>query len=307
VVYATMSKFGIACNVISYNTIIDACARCGSMDKVPKLLEDMRNSKLEPDLVTYSTLVKGYSLGGNITHAFKILDEMKAAKHLKPDEIMCNSLLEGCARERRVDLALSLLEEMKAFGIAPSNCTLSILVKLLGRSQRLEDAFKAVSELSINHGLRPNIQVYTCLIQACFHNHRLDKAMEVKATMDAEPSCHPDEKACSVLLRGCLDAKALPEALNITRSAYALQNTDKRARAPGVEGQLLSELFTHLSSGTAAQQDASKSLAAELKLRHGIDAASLPKYQAKGQGKGGPRAGVKGTGPRNATGVSRRA
>merc|ERR1719265_2324888 len=204
---------------------------------------------------------------------------MKATRNLKPDEIMCNSLLEGCAREQRVDLALNLLEQMKAFGIAPSNCTLSILVKLLGRSQRLDDAFKVVSELSIHHGFRPNIQVYTCLIQACLYNRRLDKAMEVQATMDAEPSCHPDEKACSVLLKGCLDAKALREALNVARSAYALQNTAGRARAPGVEGHLLSELYTRLSAGTAAQQDAGKSLAADLKLKRGVDVASLPKYQ----------------------------
>jgi len=304
-VYAEMSKLNIACNVISYNTIIDACARCGAMEKVPKLLEDMGKINLEPDLVTFSTLVKGYSTAGNVSRAFKILEDMKTTRNLKPDEIMCNSLLEGCAREQRVDLALSLLEQMKEFGVAPSNCTLSILVKLLGRSQRLDDAFKVVSELSIHYGFRPNIQVYTCLIQACLHNRRLDKAMEVKAAMDAEPSCHPDEKACSVLLKGCLDARAFQEALNVTRSAYALHSADKRARAPGVEGHLLSELCAHLSSGNAAQQDAAKSLATDLRLRHGLDVASLPKYQAKGQGKGGPRAGVKASGPRTAKGAGR--
>merc|ERR1719213_1517394 len=250
------------------------------MDRAPKLLKDMRESNLEPDLVTYSTLVKGYSLAGEINRAFEILEEMKTTGHLKPDEIMCNSLLECCAREHRVDLALSLLEQMKAFGVAPSNCTLSILVKLLGRSQRLDDAFKVVSELSIHHGFRPNIQVYTCLIQACLHNRRLDKAMEVHSTMAAEPSCHPDEKAFSVLVKGCLDAGALNEALNVTRVAYALESTEKpKKRAPGVEEHLLSELCSRLSSGTAAQRDGAKSLVADLKLRHGVDVASLPKYQ----------------------------
>lgn len=305
-VYNEMSKLNIACNVISYNTIIDACARCGAMDRVPKLLEDMRKKNLEADLVTYSTLVKGYSLAGDVSHAFKVLEDMKATRNLKPDEIMCNSLLEGCAREQRVDLALSLLEQMKAFGVSPSNCTLSILVKLLGRSQRLDDAFKVVSELSIHHGFRPNIQVYTCLIQACLYNRRLDKAMEVQATMDAEPSCHPDEKACSVLLKGCLDAGALQEALKVTRSAYALQSTDKRARVPGVEGHLLSELCARLSLGNVAQQDAAKSLAADLKCRHGLDVASLPKYQ-KNTWKGAQKTGMRAAAPRSTKGACRRA
>merc|ERR1719235_1896718 len=298
-VYNEMSKLNIACNVISYNTIIDACARCGAMDRVPKLLEDMRKKNLEADLVTYSTLVKGYSLAGDVSHAFKVLEDMKATRNLKPDEIMCNSLLEGCAREQRVDLALSLLEQMKAFGVSPSNCTLSILVKLLGRFQRLDDAFKVVSELSVLFRFRPNIQVYTCLIQACLHNRRLDKAMEVKRTMDAEPSCRPDEKANSVLLKGCLDAGALNEALNVTRSAYALQNTDTKARAPGVEEHLLSELWSRLLSGTSVQQEAAQSLAADLKQCHKIDVASLPKYHKNNAWKGASRAGAKATNQRN--------
>jgi pentatricopeptide repeat protein len=275
------------------------------MDRVPKLLEDMRQSNLQADLVTYSTLVKGYSLDGKISQAFKILDEMKTIKHLKPDEIMCNSLLEGCAREHRVDLALSLLEQMKEFGIAPSNCTLSILVKLLGRSQRLDDAFNVVSELSINHGFRPNIQVYTCLIQACLHNRRLDKAMEVKQTLDAEPSCHPDQKANSVLLKGCLDAGALNEALKVTRSAYA-QSKDKKRAAPGVEEHLLSELCSRLSSGTSAQQEAGQSLAADLKQFNNVDVASLPKYHKSNAWKGASRAGPKAANQRNVQASSRR-
>merc|ERR1719213_636908 len=277
------------------------------MDRAPKLLKDMRESNLEPDLVTYSTLVKGYSLAGEINRAFEILEEMKTTGHLKPDEILCNSLLEGCAREHRVDLALSLLEKMKEFGVAPSNCTLSILVKLLGRSQKLDEAFKVVSELSIHYGFRPNIQVYTCLIQACFHNRRLDRAMEVHATMEAEPSCHPDEKAFSVLVKGCLDAGALPEALKVVRSAYGFGATTKSPSTPGVEGSLVSELCNRLSSGTTAQQDAGQTLTNELKSRHGIDVTALPKHQKAATWKGGQRSGgVKPQHQRNMYGANRR-
>jgi pentatricopeptide repeat protein len=307
-VYAEMSKLGIACNVISYNTIIDACARCGAMERVPTVLEDMRKNGVEADLVTYSTLVKGYSLAGNVSHGFKVLEEMKSNKNLKPDEILCNSLLEGCAREHRVDLALSLLEQMKELGVASSNCTLSILVKLLGRSQKLDEAFKVVSELSIHYGFRPNIQVYTCLIQACFHNRRLDKAMEVHATMEAEPSCHPDEKAFSVLVKGCLDAGALPEALKVVRSAYGFGATTKSPSTPGVEGSLVSELCNRLSSGSTAQQDAGQTLTKELKSRHGIDVTALPKHQKMATWKGGQRSGgVKPQHQRNMHGANRRA
>merc|ERR1719152_802076 len=110
--------------------MIDACARCWSMDRVPQLLEHMRKEGVEPDLVTYSSLVKGYCLAGDVRRGFKVLEEMKSSGKVLPDEIMYNVLLDGCAREGLVEEALRLLECMQDGSITPSNHTLSILVKL---------------------------------------------------------------------------------------------------------------------------------------------------------------------------------
>merc|ERR1719253_1588984 len=104
------------------------------MDRVPQLLQDMKASKVEPDIITYSTIVKGYCQAGDVDRAFEVLEEMKRDSKFAPDEILYNSLLDGCAKQHRVDEALSLLEDMKASGTAPSNYTLSILVKLMGRA-----------------------------------------------------------------------------------------------------------------------------------------------------------------------------
>merc|ERR1719453_411960 len=102
------------------------------MDRAGQLLEDMRSSCVEPDIITYSTLVKGYCLEGDIDRGFAVLGELKKDDKLSADEIMYNSLLDGCAKQQRVDDALRVLAEMQAEGVTPSNYTLSILVKLLG-------------------------------------------------------------------------------------------------------------------------------------------------------------------------------
>merc|ERR1719428_417500 len=150
--------------------MLDACAKCCTMSRATQLLEDMRSSLVEPDIITYSTLVKGYCLEGDIDRGFAVLEEMKKDEKLAPDEIMFNSLLDGCAKHHRVDDALRILEEMPGVGVTPSNYTLSILVKLLGRARRLGQAFRIVEDLSTQHGFLPNVQVYTCLVQACVHN-----------------------------------------------------------------------------------------------------------------------------------------
>merc|ERR1719463_260892 len=146
-VLAEMRKNGVPCNTITYNTMIDACARCGCMDKVPQLLEEMKRDHVELDVITYSTLVKGYCHAGDVDKAFKVLDEMKSDGKLSPDEILYNSLLDGCAKQCRVDDAVRLLEDMRDCGVVPSNFTLSIMVKLMGRARRLDEAFQLVDEL----------------------------------------------------------------------------------------------------------------------------------------------------------------
>merc|ERR1719298_316743 len=169
-VYTEMRTREVQCNTITYNTMLDACARCSSMDRVSQILEDMKACNVEPDIITYSTIVKGYCQSGDVDRAFKVLEDMKRDSKFAPDEILYNSLLDGCAKQHRVEEALRLLDDMKASGVAPSNYTLSILVKLLGRARRLNQAFAIVEEMCSAHGIRANIQVYTCLMQACIYN-----------------------------------------------------------------------------------------------------------------------------------------
>merc|ERR1719238_1160417 len=131
-VYAEMKEREIACNTISYNTMLDACAKCGAMDRVPELLEDMKASRprVEPDVITYSTIVKGYCMSGDVDKAFEVLSEMKRDGKHAADEILYNSLLDGCAKQHRLDDALRLLDDMQDASVVPSNYTLSIMVKL---------------------------------------------------------------------------------------------------------------------------------------------------------------------------------
>merc|ERR1740130_1600925 len=140
------------------------------------------------------------------------------ASGLQPDEIMYNLLLDGCSKEGMVNEALKLLQTMQSTGIKPSNHTLSILVKLLGRARRLDEVFKLVEDLTTRHGFQPNIQVYTTLMQACLNNRKLDRAMQVHDRMVSDAACRPDEKAYSVLVRGCLQANGVDEALRALRA-----------------------------------------------------------------------------------------
>lgn len=253
--YEEMRAKEIPCNTITYNTMLNAFAKCGDMHKVPKLLEDMKtaNPPVEPDIVTYSTMVKGFCAAGDVDRGMKLLHEMKDEGKLIPDEVMFNSLLDGCARQHRLDDATKLLEDMKQAGVSPSNYTLSIMVKLLGRGRRLNQAFSMVKSVCQEHGFRANVQVYTCLIQACFHNRQTAKALALHDQVVQE-GCAFDQKAYVVLARGCLMAGAADKAAAVIRCAHHVPGhglQQCQGRAPGVDARCLEEVLVKLSPDAA--------------------------------------------------------
>merc|ERR1719310_2424365 len=176
---------------------------------------------VEPDMITYSTLMKAYCTSGDLDMALNLLQDVETGTQFAPDEVMYNSLLDGCAKQNRMDDALNLLSKMKLAGIAPSNYTVSIMIKLLGRQRRLNQAFAMVNGLVKDQGVKPNIQVYTCLMQACFSNKQLGKALAVHDQC-VDSGCTLDEKAYVSLASGCIQARAPDMAVEVVRCAFAL-------------------------------------------------------------------------------------
>merc|ERR1719183_2360421 len=255
-VFEEMKDMGIACNTVSYNTMLDANARTGKMDRADELFRDMIASGVSPDVITYSTLVKGYCRAGDIDQGFQVLRDMVKGGVHEPDEILYNSLLDGCAKQHRVDDALKLVEDMHKHNVRPSNFTLSILVKLLGRSRRLNQAFAMVEETCKRFDLQANIHVYTCLIYACFQNRQMPRALQLHDSMITEAGIEPDERTYAVLARGCLGAGSIEKAANVVRAAYRLnpQGLSMPQRAPGVEMRALEEVMNALSASPNAER-----------------------------------------------------
>merc|ERR1719329_1089253 len=270
--YEEMKTNDIQPNNITYNTVLNAFAQGGAMQRVPALLQDMKAAvpPAEPDMITYSTIIKGYCNSGSLDRALEILAEVKSDGKFTPDEVVYNSLLDGCAKEHRPNDALKLLDEMKATGVAPSNYTLSMLIKLMGRCRKLTQCFSIVEDLSREYGLKLNIQVYTCLIQACFNNRQAAKAVTLHQKMIDEGLC-PDEMTYSALVKGCLQASLVDKAVELTKYAHGIGAPQGKCSPPGINSRCQDELDHFLGEVKA------KVLQAEL---------AEAKHCSKGQGKG---------------------
>jgi len=221
-VYQEMLEVKVKFSIVTFNTMVDACSRCNEMSRIPELLRSMVSQGIEPNLITYSAILKGYCQENRLDEAFELMEGMVQTTQFKPDEIMYNTLLDGCARQGLYDRGTKLLAEMVRAGVNPSNFTLSVLVKLCSRAKRLDRAFEMIQEITSKYGFRPNVHVYTNLIQACIQNKDLRRAFEVLERLIKE-SIRPDVRTYSLLLRACVSCGQAQEAAGLMRAAIGLR------------------------------------------------------------------------------------
>merc|ERR1719199_867437 len=250
--YEEMRGDPMTCNLVTYNPLIDACARVGDVSKAAKLFKDMCERGVDPDLITYSTVIKAYAVQGDLEQAIQLFTLMRK-RGIKPDAILFNSILDCCARKQMRTLAEQVLHDMEEANVAPSNFTLSILVKLYGRGGDVERALEICEAYPAKYGFEMNTTVYTCLMTTCITNNRLKEALELFKTMKGKKNALPDARAYTTIIEGCLRKGDLEAAVRLVDDAMCLDG------APGLSGgapcvQLEAETIEHVLLGISRQQ-----------------------------------------------------
>jgi len=77
-------------NIVVYNAILDCCVQCGDYEKMHSIYKDLKHksntSNIFADLITYSTLIKGYAKSKNVAKMMKIYDFLQKKRREKRDK-----------------------------------------------------------------------------------------------------------------------------------------------------------------------------------------------------------------------------
>ncbi len=67
-------------NNVTFNSLLDCCVRCNNIGKASQIFNEMKNSSttndfsVKPDLISYSTMIKGFCREKNIEQALVMLN-----------------------------------------------------------------------------------------------------------------------------------------------------------------------------------------------------------------------------------------
>eukprot|EP00929_Paragymnodinium_shiwhaense_P008277 TRINITY_DN112225_c0_g1_i1.p1 TRINITY_DN112225_c0_g1~~TRINITY_DN112225_c0_g1_i1.p1 ORF type:complete len:665 (-),score=176.59 TRINITY_DN112225_c0_g1_i1:62-2056(-) len=178
-VFDIMTKDGCPMNTVLYTTLIKGFAREQKVGDAMRIYERMqRDRNVQPDLITFSILLKANCDAGRLDSALELLDTMLKSG-LRPDEVIFNNLLTGCAKQANAELAQRLYNDMVSSGIRPSNATFSIMIRLYSQCKMLDEAVEMLQTQPHRHKVEVELRLFSQLIQSCIRARQGRRAVEV--------------------------------------------------------------------------------------------------------------------------------
>ncbi|KAJ1685564.1 hypothetical protein LUZ63_016954 [Rhynchospora breviuscula] len=174
-----------------YTVLIYGWCRTSQLDRATKLLDEMIDRGIEPNIVTYNTLLNGICrhvslhpetrFDRTIKSAEELLMEMRR-RGIQPDVTSYSIVLHVYSRAHKPELTLCKFRAMKEQGISPSIATYTSVVKCLTSCGRLEDAYELLDEMS-NNGIQPAPATYNCFFKEYFGRKDVNTALNLYQKM----------------------------------------------------------------------------------------------------------------------------
>ncbi|CAA6657314.1 unnamed protein product [Spirodela intermedia] len=219
-------------DVILYNVTLKVMRKCRSWDGAESLLKEMLEKGVEPDNVTFSTIISSARVCNLPEKAVQWFERM-GEFDCRPDDVTYSAMIDAMAREekRRLDPvtfstvikvystsnnfdgALNVYEEMKALGVKPNLITYNTLLDAMGRAGRPWQVKTIYREMESN-GFSPNRATYAALVRAYSRARYPEDALRVYREMKGK-GVELNVVLCNTLLAMCADLGYVDEAVEI--------------------------------------------------------------------------------------------
>lgn len=217
----------VALNIIVFNAILDCCVECFDIEMMKKIYEDLRQRAVideaypQPDLITYSTVIKGYAKVRDSSKVLDIFYYLCGRDDLVLDEIIFCSVLDALLKTDRMSEALSILEQMKTAQIPKTNASYSILIKIFSKLNEIEKAVEIYNEM-ISTKIQPSLITYTSIIQILIKTKRVVNAIQIFEEI-LQNKIKPDQVLFNVIINGCVLNGRLEEGCKFLLEAFKLE------------------------------------------------------------------------------------
>lgn len=181
---------GLDPGVVGYNAMIKGFCKFGMMSDALSCLKEMKKRNHHPDGYTYSTIIDGYVKQHNLDAAPEIFKQM-VKQRCRPNVITYTSLINGFCRKGDTNGAVKTFVEMQSRGVEPNVVTYSILIGNFCKEGKLAKA-ASVFELMLRKKCSPNDVTFHYLLNGFTNIAPAAISKEVNESQEKEKSSFLD-------------------------------------------------------------------------------------------------------------------
>lgn len=172
-----VDKAGFSWIVSLNNALIDMYSRCGDVSLARLVFESMAEKK---SIVSWTSMIAGLAMYGHGEEAIRLFNEMTESG-VTPDKISFVSLLYACSHAGLIREGEDYFSKMKrVYNIEPEIEHYGCMVDLYGRSGKLQKAYSFICQMPVP----PTAVVWRTLLGACSSHGDTELAEEVKKRLN---------------------------------------------------------------------------------------------------------------------------
>ncbi|XP_010495770.1 PREDICTED: pentatricopeptide repeat-containing protein At5g46680 [Camelina sativa] len=186
------------------NICLDSLCKFRNLEKAESLLVDGIRLGVLPNVITYNTLIKGYSRFVGIDEAYAVTRRMREAG-IEPDVATYNSLISGAAKQLMLNRVLQLFDEMLHSGLSPDMWSYNTLMSCYFKLGKHGEAFRILNEDIELAGLVPGVDTYNILLDALCKSGHTGNAIELFKHLRTRVK--PELMTYNILINGLCKAR----------------------------------------------------------------------------------------------------
>ncbi|GER36763.1 pentatricopeptide repeat-containing protein [Striga asiatica] len=216
-VLTLMQKAGVGLDISVCNTAVNVLVEGDKLHKALRFMERMKAVGIEPNVVTYNCLIKGYCERSQLDCAVKLLDEMPMTGCCSPDKVSYVTIMGFLCKHKKIDELRGILQKMQqgVSKLPPDQDTYNTLVHMLCKNGHAEEALGFLREAE-RKGFHIDKSGHTAIVNCFCHEGKMDKAKVIVDEMLLK-GCNPDVVTYTAVLDGFCRLGEIERAKNLLK------------------------------------------------------------------------------------------
>eukprot|EP00933_Yihiella_yeosuensis_P044254 TRINITY_DN39361_c0_g1_i1.p1 TRINITY_DN39361_c0_g1~~TRINITY_DN39361_c0_g1_i1.p1 ORF type:complete len:1041 (+),score=243.81 TRINITY_DN39361_c0_g1_i1:366-3488(+) len=242
-------------NMVIFSTLIKGFASQGNAKQAMEIFREVRSLGLTMNLVAYSALIDAHARVGETEEARAILKEMDR-DGIAPNIITYSSLVKGYCRRGNLDGALQAFAEMLSRGLQADTVIFNTLLDGAVRADRFELCDQLLSEMRESYKLQASNFTLSIMVKMWGKRRNLDMAFQVVYAAMKDGHQRLDSQICSCVVSACLHNRDAQRAIQVIQEMKTWPNCD--GPDAGTYGMLITGLLNcdRIKEAAAAAEEA---------------------------------------------------